>query len=117
MLKGHIRRSLRKAGIFLRKNAGLIVPAVGALMVGAHDVMAWTAPSTSSGPTFAYDVYDIAINKIAKGPIGFVAGAGLLAGGIFLATRNAWVPAITMMVGAGVLYKLDTIATSLGYVV
>ncbi len=114
MLKGHIRRSLRKAGIFLRKNAGLIVPAIGALMVGAHDVMAWSTPS---GTSFGYDVYDIAINKIAKGPIGFVAGAGLLAGGIFLATRNAWVPAITMMVGAGVLYKLDAIATTLGYVV
>ncbi len=113
-LKGHIRRSLRKAGIFLKKNAGLIVPAAGALMVGAHDVMAWTAPASGS---FGYDVYDIAINQIAKGPIGFVAGAGLLAGGIFLATRNAWVPAITMMIGAGVLYKLDTIANSLGYVV
>ena len=114
MLKGHIRRSLRKAGIFLKKNLGLIVPAIGALIVGAHDVMAWTAPS---GGSFGYDVYDIAINKIAKGPIGFVTGAGLLAGGLFLASRNAWVPAITMVIAAGTLIKLETIATSLGYVV
>jgi len=87
--------------------AGLvIIPAV---------VQAWTTP-TGSG-SFAYDVYDIAIQKIAKGPIGFVTGAGCLAGAVFSAIRSAWVPAVAMAVGGGLIYKLDSIANSLGFVI
>ncbi len=114
MIKGHIRRTFRKAGVFLRKNAGIIIPMGAMMALGAGEAFAWSTPSSGS---FAYDVYDIGINKVAKGAIGYVVGAGLLAGGIFFASRSAWVPAITMIIGSGVLIKLDSIATSLGYVV
>ena len=114
MLKSYIRRSIRKAGGFLKKNAGIVLPMGAMMALGVGEALAWTTPTSGS---FAYDVYDIGINQIAKGPIGFVAGAGLLAGGIFLASRSAWVPAITMIIGSGILFKLDTIANSLGYVV
>jgi len=85
----------------------VIVPAV----VQAWDNSQW------SNTTFAYDVYNIAIKKIAQGPIGFVAGAGCLAGGVFAAIRSAWVPAAAMAIGGGLIYKLDSIATSLGFVI
>jgi len=75
---------------------------------------AWASPAAGD---FAYDVYDIAVNRIAKGPVGFVVGSGLLAGSVFCATRSAWVPGIAMAVGSGIVYKVDTIAQSLGFVV
>jgi len=114
MIKGHIRRTLRKTGVFLRKNAGIVLPMGAMMALGAGEALAWTTPTSGS---FAYDVYDIGINQIAKGPIGFVVGAGLLAGGVLLASRSAWVPAITMIIASGVLFKLDSIAASLGYIV
>ncbi len=113
-MKEKVKRTIEKVQDVALKRKGEVV-ATG-LMVGmaASNAMAWTAPTSGS---FGYDVYDIAINQIAKGPIGFVLGAGLLAGGVLMATRSAWVPSLTMIVGSGLIFKLDTIAQSLGYTI
>jgi len=103
-------RSMRKGMCVM-----LLVWMIGVVLgLGISEVWAWSTPQQGS---FAYDVYDIAINKIAKGPIGFVAGAGLMVGAIFSATRAAWVPAVLMAVGSGALFNVDTIVNSLGYII
>ncbi|MGK7345004.1 MAG: hypothetical protein ACNS63_04270 [Candidatus Nitrospinota bacterium M3_3B_026] len=66
---------------------------------------------------FAYDLYDIAINKIQKGPIGFVGGWGAMLFGAVLAARGAILQAIpTILAGAAIL-KADTIVTTLGAII
>lgn len=85
--------------------------------VSPTDVMAWTAPASGS---FAYDVYDIAVNKILNGPIGFVTGMGVMgAGGYFLANSRAggFASGIPMILLGGALIKLDSIIQSLGYMI
>lgn len=109
---------LGKVKRFLRENSGSLfklgVMSFALLGMYVPDLWAWSQPTQGS---FAYDVYDIAINKIAKGPIGFVAGAGLMAGAIFAATRAAWVPAVLMAVGSGTLFKIEDVVSSLGYLI
>ena len=48
------------------------------LMAIVPEAFAITAPVAGS---FAYDVYDMAVNSILKGPIGFVAGWAQYASG------------------------------------
>lgn len=82
---------------------------VAVLAVGdaAH---AFTTPATGS---FGYNIYDIAINKVAKGPIGFVGGGWLIA---TAATKmnEGWVRALPYAIGGSCLIKLDELTTSLG---
>lgn len=69
-----------------------------------------TAPTSG----FAYDVYDIAVNKILKGPIGFVGGVGAIALGAIMAIRAQIMAAIPTVLGGAVLLKADKITESLG---
>lgn len=108
----------RSAGEAVREHptatAALAVSAA-AVTLGAGDVLAWTTPTTGS---FAYDVYDIAVNKILKGPIGFVIGMGLMgAGGYFISNSRAggMAAGIPSILFGGALIKLDSITSSLGY--
>ena len=108
-----MKRFLKKAASWCKRNKLFLVYFFGIYVIPAA-LYAWTSPQAGS---FAYDVYDIAIKKIAEGPIGFVAGAASLAGAIFAATRSAWVMSGTLAIGAGLIYKLDSIAQSLGFTI
>ncbi|MBB6117759.1 hypothetical protein F4826_004738 [Rahnella inusitata] len=83
--------------------------ALAALVIGdaAH---AFTTPAAGS---FGYNIYDIAINKVAKGPIGFVGGGWLIA---TAATKmnEGWVRALPYAIGGSCLIKVDELTTSLG---
>ena len=96
----------------------ILVPAliVGAMVMAAvaPDAFAITAPTDGS---FAYDVYDIAINEILKGPVGFVCGVGAIAFGAFSAIRSQIFPAVSATLGGGALIKSDAIVTSLGMLI
>ena len=112
-------RLARSVGEAVRKHptatAALAVSAAAATL-GTGDVLAWTTPAAGS---FAYDVYDIAVNKILNGPIGFVTGMGIMgAGGYFIANSRAggMAAGIPMILLGGSLIKLDSIITTLGYV-
>lgn len=74
-------------------------------------VMAITAPAAGS---FAYDIYDIGVNSILKGPIGFVAGVGAIAFGAVMAIRSQIMMAVPAILGGAALLKADTITESLG---
>jgi hypothetical protein len=83
-----------------------------ALVFGFTDVAsAITAPAAGS---FAYDVYDIGINKILQGPIGFVGGVVAIVIGAIAAIRAQIMLAIPAILGGAVILKADAITTSLG---
>ena len=70
-----------------------------------------TAPAAGS---FAYDVYNMAVNSILKGPIGFVCGLAAVCFGAALAIQQKIGGAIPALLGGAVLLKADTIVTSMG---
>lgn len=72
---------------------------------------AFTAPAAGS---FMYDIYDIAVEKLLKGPAGFVAGVGAMIFGAFSLLRGAVLQAVPAVLGGAVLVKADSIVSSLG---
>ncbi|EKY3179882.1 conjugative transfer protein TraE [Cronobacter turicensis] len=81
-----------------------------AAMVCSQGAFAWTTPATGS---FGYNIYDIAINKIANGPVGFVGGGWLIA---MAATKmnEGWVRALPYAIGGSCLIKVEELTQSLG---
>jgi len=75
---------------------------------GAH---ALTAPATGS---LFYDAYDIVINNMLKGAVGFVTAILIFALSIGLFLMQKVIPGIVGIVCAAILIKADTIVTSLG---
>lgn len=73
-----------------------------------------TAPAAG---TFAYDVYDIVVDKMLKGPIGFVAGVIAMIVGAIAAIRAEFMLAIPAIVGGAILLKADSLVTSLGCII
>ncbi len=73
-----------------------------------------TAPSTG---TFAYTVYDVGVNDILKGPIGFVGGAAAIVYGAVRAIQGNVMAAAPAVLGGAVLLKADTVVSSLGAIV
>ncbi len=70
-----------------------------------------TAPASTA---FAYDVYDVGVNSVLKGPIGFIGGVGAIVFGAVTAIRGAVLQALPALLGGGVLLKADSIVTTLG---
>ena len=81
------------------------------VMAIVPSAFAITAPAAGS---FAYDVYDMAVNSILKGPIGFVCGLAAVCFGAALAIQQKIGGAIPALLGGAVLLKSDTIVTSMG---
>lgn len=75
--------------------------------------MAYAVTAPSSG-SFAYDVYDIAINKILKGPIGFVCGGAAIVLGAVNAIGGRVMAAVPCVLGGAAVLKADAITESLG---
>ena len=90
---------------------GIMLMAGGAILISARIASAITAPATGS---FAYDVYDIAVNDMVKGPIGYIGGLGAMVWGAFSAIQQKLGMAACSILGGGALVKADTITQSLG---
>ncbi|MFO1259325.1 MAG: hypothetical protein U1E78_13080 [Gammaproteobacteria bacterium] len=71
---------------------------------------ALTAPAKTD---FAYDIYDVGVNKLLKGPIGFVGGITMLVTSAVNITKN-WVLAALGILGGTAIVKADTLVTSMG---
>ena len=82
------------------------------LAVGQAD--AFTAPAAG---TFAYDIFDIGVNQILKGPIGFAAGVGAMVAASVMAIRQMLLPAAATVLGGAFLLKADSVVSSLGAMV
>ncbi len=80
----------------------------------AQNAMAFTVPTSGS---FAYDLYDLAVNQILKGPVGFVAGVGFIILCVFAIARQMVLPAILCLFAGVILIKADAIVATLGGII
>lgn len=109
-------RVSRKGGdshnsIFNRKEVQLAFLALLLVLAIAPFANAFVAPVAGS---FAYDAYDIGVNKILKGPIGFVGGVLAIAFGAYMGIQAEIWYAIASILGGAILMKADTVVASLG---
>lgn len=88
--------------------------AIAASMVCLYAGMAHAVTAPASTTVFAYDVYQIGVNGVLKGPIGFVGGVAAIVFGAVTAVRGAILQALPALLGGGVLLKADSIVTTLG---
>ena len=76
----------------------------------------WAAVIPAQGD-FGYDLYDISVNKIIKGPIGFITGsAGIVIGAIF-AMKNQLVAAAPAIIGGAAVIKAESITETMGMLI
>ena len=80
----------------------------------AQNAMAFTVPTSGS---FAYDLYDLAVNQILKGPVGFVAGVCFIILCVFAIARQMVLPAILCLFAGVILIKADAIVATLGGII
>ncbi len=83
---------------------------VTCLMISAN-AMAMAVPAAGS---FAYDLYDIGVNQILLGPIGFVAGVACMVFAAILAIRQMILPAAGVVLGGAFLLKADAVVQTVG---
>ena len=81
------------------------------VLIAATKADAFNAPAAG---TFAFDIYDIGINQILKGPIGFAAGVGSMVAAAVMAIRQMLLPAAATVLGGAFLLKADNVVASLG---
>ena len=89
-------------------NIALFVLTVGFCPAAAF---AFQAPAAGS---FAYSVYDLFMNEILTGAIGFTIAAGLVLYAIFWAVRSNVFGTITCAICAGLIIFIEEVVVSLG---
>ena len=99
------------AGIRHRKKIAALIVLGSTCLLAAGNAEAFTSPAAGS---FAYDIYDVGVNDILKGPIGFAAGVGSMVAAAILAIRQMLLPAAATILGGAFLLKADNVVTSLG---
>jgi len=83
------------------------------LLISAN-AMAMAVPAAGS---FAYDLYDIGVNQILLGPIGFVAGVACMVFAAILAIRQMILPAAGVVMGGAFLLKADAVVQTIGAII
>jgi len=78
------------------------------------NAMAMTTPAAGS---FAYDLYDIGVNQILLGPIGFVGGVGCMVLAAFFFLKQLILPAVGVILGGAFLLKADAVVQSIGAII
>ena len=64
--------------------------------------------------SIAYDLYDIGVNQILLGPIGFIAGVACMVFAAILAIRQMILPAAGVVLGGAFLLKADSVVQTIG---
>ncbi len=85
-----------------------------ALLLLTTNAMAMPVPASGS---FAYDLYDIGVNQILLGPIGFIAGVACMVFAAMLAIRQMILPAAGVILGGAFLLKADNVVQTIGVVI
>lgn len=80
----------------------------------AGAAFAVTAPTDTA--SMGYELYDITVNDVLKGPIGFVGGLGAV---IYSATQFAanWKPALMGIIGGSLAMNADKVTSTLGLLI
>ena len=86
------------------------------LTVGFYPVAASAFQAPASG-SFAYSVYDLFMNEILTGAIGFTIAAGLVLYAIFWAVRSNVFGTIVCAICAGLIIFIEDVVISLGITV
>jgi hypothetical protein len=87
---------------------------VGAtLAMVAGQALAFTAPAAGD---FGYDIYDITVNQILGGPIGFIGAVALIVWGATKMMTN-WMITIVCVIAGTILIRAEDMVTTLGAVV
>ncbi len=112
-MQGFLKRSdiLR---FFARTN--LSMPVTTTMVVLAMASIAWAIAVPTAGD-FGYDAYDITVNKILKGPIGFAIGIFAVGFGCKWAIQSEILPAIAAFVSAAILLQADAVVASFGMII
>jgi len=84
------------------------------LLFVTSNAMAMAVPAAGS---FAYDLYDIGVNQILLGPIGFIAGVAFMCVAAILAVRQMILPAAGVVLGGAFLLKANTVVQTIGSMV
>lgn len=87
---------------------------VAASLMASANAFALAVPAAGS---FAYDLYDIGVNEILLGPIGFIAGVACMVFAAILAIRQMILPAAGVVLGGAFLLKADSVVQSIGAVI
>jgi hypothetical protein len=93
------------------KKINVAVFAVLTILLIQTSAYAMAVPAAGS---FAFDLYDIAVNQILLGPIGFVAGVACMAVAAIMAIRQMLIQAIGVICGGAFLLAADTVVQTLG---
>lgn len=95
----------------VRATMFMVVLAVGLLLSAIAG--AFTAPAAGD---FGYDIYDIVVNQILNGPIGFIGGVALI---VFGATKimTNWMLTILCIIAGTILIRADDLVVTLGAVI
>jgi hypothetical protein len=102
LLQGNLGKQGNKLGALVM---------IAALCLVSSNAMAMTVPAAGS---FAYDLYDIGVNQILLGPIGFVAGVACMVFSAILAIRQMILPAAGVVLGGAFLLKADAVVQTIG---
>ena len=93
-----------------------VVTVIFALLLLLGIVPEAFAIATPVAGSFAYDIYDLAVNSILKGPIGVVCGIGSICYGASCGIKQEVGASITSVLGGAALLKADTIVSSMGII-
>jgi len=95
---------------FFSKNTMTKLMTLLLLVLGPTATMAIVAPATG---TFGYDIYDLVVNDILNGAIGFVGGVLVIVWG---ASRlmQSWMIAVLTIIAGSVIIEADAVVASLG---
>jgi hypothetical protein len=99
--------------IKLYRIAAFAVIAVAVVLLGSGIAEAFTAPSPG---TFGYPVYDVAVNKMGKGPFGYIAGFAAVVFGFILMIKGQYLIGILAFLGGSGLAFADSIVQTMGAV-
>ena len=96
-----------------RKNLNMTtwMAAVLLSLMKAGNALAMTVPATGS---FAYDLYDIGVNQILLGPVGFTGGVACMCVAAILAIRQMILPAAGVVLGGAFLLRANTVVETIG---
>ncbi|MBQ4839835.1 hypothetical protein [Pseudoalteromonas luteoviolacea] len=113
--KARLNQAMMRGYVIVQSNpqSTMVVGAVGLLIMSIPAAHAITAPAAGS---FAYDMYDVGVNKILKGAPGFIGG---MVGIVVSATQlsSNWKAAGLGILASTAVIKADSITKSLGMIV
>lgn len=96
-----------------KMSVAVYVLILGGLIIGLCPALAFAFEAPAAG-SFAFSVYDLFMNDILTGAIGFVIAAGLILYAIFWAVRSNVFGTIVCAICAGLIIFIEEVVISLG---